>query len=135
MPPKWQQQSLSPPLAPPRRPPAPSTKPQTDNKMNVERLTAISKQESIEIDMSQFDIDSWRPPPPPSLISQPINLPFEKVIVEPEVPVRSYTIALLQQYTNSFSQDNLIGRGMLGSVYRAQLPNGKVWNLCIITIF
>ncbi|XP_076949126.1 protein STRUBBELIG-RECEPTOR FAMILY 3-like [Bidens hawaiensis] len=127
VPPKEQQQPLSPPLAPPRRPPAPSIKPQTDNKMNVERLTAISKQDSMEIDMSQFDIDSWRPPPPPPpLTSQPINLPFEKVIVEPKVSVRSYTIALLQQDTNSFSQDNFIGRGMLGSVHRAQLPNGKL---------
>ncbi|KAJ9550107.1 hypothetical protein OSB04_014152 [Centaurea solstitialis] len=83
------------------------------------------------------------PPPPPLPPSQPIPLPFDKVIVEPIVPVevprpstkplgprtsvRSYTIAALQQYTNSFSQDNLIGVGMLGSVYRAQLPNGKLF--------
>ncbi|MFS7996492.1 putative protein kinase RLK-Pelle-LRR-V family [Helianthus anomalus] len=98
----------------------------------------------MEIDMSRFDIDSLQPPPPPSppapqSTSQPIHLPFEKVIVEPTIPVeavskpllphmsvRSYTIASLQQYTNSFSQDNYIGRGMLGSVYRAQLPNGKL---------
>ncbi|KAJ0695288.1 putative protein kinase RLK-Pelle-LRR-V family [Helianthus annuus] len=82
------------------------------------------------------------PPPPPVAIPQQINLPYEKVIVEPIVPVeaagpstkpvlprthvRSYTIASLQQYTNSFSQDHLIGNGMLGSVYRAQLPDGKL---------
>ncbi|KAI7744222.1 hypothetical protein M8C21_021864, partial [Ambrosia artemisiifolia] len=128
--PKEQQQTLSPPLAPL----GPSPKPQTDNKMNVQRLSAISKQDN-----------SLRPPPPPPLptaplpTSQAIHLPFEKVTVDPIITaeaaptpllrhtfVRSYTIASLQQYTNSFSQDNYIGRGMLGSVYRAQLPNGKL---------
>ncbi|KAJ0434518.1 putative non-specific protein-tyrosine kinase RLK-Pelle-LRR-V family [Helianthus annuus] len=144
VPPKSQQQPLSPPLAPSRRPPGPRLGPHTDKQTNVQRLSAISKQDSMEIDMSRFDIDSLRPPPPPPppaplSTSQPIHLPFEKVIVEPAIPVeaaakpllphmsvRSYTIASLQQYTNSFSQDNYIGRGMLGSVYRAQLPNGKL---------
>ncbi|KAL3643406.1 hypothetical protein CASFOL_014221 [Castilleja foliolosa] len=39
---------------------------------------------------------------------------------------KMFTIASLQQCTNSFSQENLIGRGTLGMVYRAQLPDGKV---------
>lgn len=39
---------------------------------------------------------------------------------------KSFSIASLQQYTNSFSQENLIGRGVLGPVYKAQIPNGKV---------
>ncbi|KAI3818927.1 hypothetical protein L1987_12748 [Smallanthus sonchifolius] len=144
VPPKEQQHVPSPPLAPPRRKPGPRLKPQTDKGMNVQRLAAISKQDSMEIDMSRFDIDSLRPPPPPPPLqplptSQPTDLTFENVIVEPIIhvkvapkpllpraSVRSYTIASLQQYTNSFSQDNLIGGGMLGSVYRAQLPNGKL---------
>lgn len=37
-----------------------------------------------------------------------------------------FTIASLQQYTNSFSPESLIGEGKIGSVYRAQLPDGKV---------
>lgn len=37
-----------------------------------------------------------------------------------------FSIGTLQQYTNSFSQENLIGKGSLGTVYSAQLPNGKV---------
>ncbi|KAH7568970.1 hypothetical protein JRO89_XS06G0082500 [Xanthoceras sorbifolium] len=77
-------------------------------------------------------------PPPP--------LPFplvEKVMVKPLAPaqvatkshpsmhlnsssVSVFTIASLQQYTNSFSEDNFIGQGMLGSVYRAELPDGKL---------
>ncbi|KAI4372305.1 hypothetical protein MLD38_010551 [Melastoma candidum] len=65
--------------------------------------------------------------------------PFDKVVVE-VVPVKngsvkgvklpvtatSYTVATLQTATNSFSQDNLIGEGSLGRVYRAEFPNGKV---------
>ncbi|GFP98269.1 protein strubbelig-receptor family 1 [Phtheirospermum japonicum] len=39
---------------------------------------------------------------------------------------KMFTIASLQQCTNSFSQENFIGKGTLGSVYRAQLPDGKV---------
>ncbi|KAK9089398.1 hypothetical protein Scep_028480 [Stephania cephalantha] len=81
-----------------------------------------------------------RPPPPPPPPPPPH---VEKVIVEPisasgastaqssakalnlPTSMRSFTIASLQQYTNSFSQENFIGGGMLGSVYRAELPDGK----------
>nr|GEY79069.1 leucine-rich repeat protein kinase family protein [Tanacetum cinerariifolium] len=36
-----------------------------------------------------------------------------------------FSIASLQEYTDSFSQENLVGSGMLATVYRAELPNGK----------
>lgn len=38
----------------------------------------------------------------------------------------SYTVAALQTATNSFSQDNIIGEGSLGRVYKAEFPGGKV---------
>ncbi|KAH9301682.1 hypothetical protein KI387_013265, partial [Taxus chinensis] len=38
----------------------------------------------------------------------------------------SYSIADLQLATNSFNQENLIGEGALGRVYRAEIPNGKI---------
>lgn len=44
----------------------------------------------------------------------------------PTTSVRAYSIAVLQQYTNSFSQENLVGSGTLGNVYRAELPDGRV---------
>lgn len=119
--------------------------------VNVDRMSDVPKAEHHEIDMAGFDYDSMLPPPPPPppspppLLSPPAPppVPFEDVTVNPIVPaesipvnpssrplppttVRSYSIASLQQYTNSFSQDNLIGGGMLGNVYTAQLPNGKV---------
>lgn len=38
----------------------------------------------------------------------------------------AYSIADLQMATNSFSQENLIGEGALGRVYKAEFPNGKI---------
>lgn len=39
----------------------------------------------------------------------------------------TYSIADLQMATNSFSQENLIGEGALGRVYKADFPNGKIY--------
>ncbi|XAR55470.1 Non-specific serine/threonine protein kinase [Bertholletia excelsa] len=125
-------------------------KARNEPEVNVRRMSALPKQDNHEIDMSRFDIDSLEPPlppppPPPSTPPPPLPPQFQEVIVEPIIPaaattdtpssrspspkisVKSYTIASLQQYTNSFSQENLIGEGMLGSVYRAELPDGKVF--------
>ncbi|XP_019418905.1 PREDICTED: protein STRUBBELIG-RECEPTOR FAMILY 3-like isoform X2 [Lupinus angustifolius] len=74
-------------------------------------------------------LPSLQPPPSP-----PTNIPAE-VIFNPPIPskateghgsIMAYTVALLQQYTNSFSQENYIGEGTLGPVYRAELPDGKL---------
>lgn len=66
-------------------------------------------------------------------------LPSEKIITDPmkgksgsvkrvKSPVTSatYTVATLQIATNSFSQENLVGEGSLGRVYRGEFPNGKI---------
>ncbi|XP_065873126.1 protein STRUBBELIG-RECEPTOR FAMILY 3-like isoform X2 [Euphorbia lathyris] len=117
-------------------------------------MPRIPKRDDYGIDMRRldsFDMTAPPPPPPPPPLPPPSSTPpppplstVEKVIVTPIVPAeasyqrpppkaqnqlvsaRSFTIASLQQYTNSFSQDNLIGGGMLGNVYRAELPNGKL---------
>eukprot|EP00256_Glycine_max_P066362 XP_025980957.1 protein STRUBBELIG-RECEPTOR FAMILY 3 isoform X3 [Glycine max] len=113
--------------------------PQGEQEKDEQRMETIPKLLEHEIDMSSLDVFSMPSPPPP-----PPPLPVERVIVEPTLfhkeaninppkksPVpptfaKTFTIASLQQYTNSFSQDNLIGLGMLGSVYRAELPDGKI---------
>ncbi|KAH7675838.1 Non-specific serine/threonine protein kinase protein [Dioscorea alata] len=41
-------------------------------------------------------------------------------------PVTSFSVASLQQYTNSFDEDNLIRDGTWGKVYLAELSNGKL---------
>ncbi|KAK1422575.1 hypothetical protein QVD17_17858 [Tagetes erecta] len=46
--------------------------------------------------------------------------------VKSPITTSSYTVATLQTATNSFSQDNIIGEGSLGRVYKAEFPNGKM---------
>lgn len=66
-------------------------------------------------------------------------LPAEKLVVDrlmvkngsmkrvkSPITATSYTVASLQSATNSFSQENIIGEGSLGRVYKAEFPNGKV---------
>uniref|UniRef100_A0A803N1L5 Protein kinase domain-containing protein n=1 Tax=Chenopodium quinoa TaxID=63459 RepID=A0A803N1L5_CHEQI len=90
----------------------------------VRTTAAIAKQRSEEGLYSQRSTV-------PRLIVKPIT-PTGSVAAKtssrplPMTSVKSFTIASLQQYTNSFSQDNLLGNGMLGTVYRAELPNGKL---------
>lgn len=40
--------------------------------------------------------------------------------------VKAYNVAELQLATNSFSEDNLLGQGSLGSVYKAEFPDSQV---------
>ncbi|KAG6638332.1 hypothetical protein I3843_10G027200 [Carya illinoinensis] len=44
------------------------------------------------------------------------------------LPARTklYTLAELQSATNSFSEENLLGEGSLGSVFRAEFPDGQI---------
>ncbi|KAI3741019.1 hypothetical protein L1987_58683 [Smallanthus sonchifolius] len=46
--------------------------------------------------------------------------------VKSPITTSSYTVATLQTATNSFSQDNIIGEGSLGRVYKADFSNGKM---------
>lgn len=96
---------------------------------------AMSK-DAHSIDMTRTAVSSMstQPAPPPRHFSN------ENITLKPIMPtvvtkthkstipssVKSFTIVSLQQYTNSFSQENLIGEGMIGSVYKAELPDGKV---------
>uniref|UniRef100_A0A9I9CRH1 Protein kinase domain-containing protein n=1 Tax=Cucumis melo TaxID=3656 RepID=A0A9I9CRH1_CUCME len=91
----------------------------------------------MEKESSSISIDDFPPPPPPPpfplLSTQEIAKPIVAAEVPSKVPrklktssLKVFTIASLQQYTNSFSEDNLLGRGMLGSVYSAELPSGRL---------
>ncbi|KVH89574.1 Protein kinase, catalytic domain-containing protein [Cynara cardunculus var. scolymus] len=104
---------------------------------SAEKLETVSKsKEDHRIDMAKVDASSF--PTPPALPLQPS--PRERVIVKPlAVPpanqrptsrknvnsARFFSIASLQEYTDSFSQENLVGSGMLATVYKAELPSGK----------
>lgn len=54
------------------------------------------------------------------------GLPGSVKRVKSPITATSYTVATLQTATNSFSQENLIGEGSLGRVYKGDFPNGKV---------
>lgn len=87
-------------------------------------------------DSDLFPVSLPPPPPPPPLP------PIERVIANPIVPpekryspppktssstsATSFSIASLQQYTNSFREENVIRESRLGKVYLAELPDGKL---------
>ncbi|KAL4563005.1 hypothetical protein LXL04_027036 [Taraxacum kok-saghyz] len=60
-----------------------------------------------------------------SLFERGKNGSMKRVKSSP-ITTSSYTVATLQTATNSFSQDNIIGEGSLGRVYKADFPNGKM---------
>lgn len=97
--------------------------------------TASKSNEDHVIDMTKVNASSF-----PTRALPPQPSPHERVVVKPiaDPPITSrrtlrtvnsakfFSIASLQEYTNSFSQDNLVGNGMLSTIYKAELPNGKL---------
>ncbi|KAI5570551.1 hypothetical protein BDE02_11G037200 [Populus trichocarpa] len=115
-------------------------KAQGEQDIDLKRMAAYSKQKMDHgINMTSMDANFMPlqplPPPPPSLpignvIANPIgHAAHEKShstgTLSSHFP-RIFTIATLQQYSNSFSEENFVGEGTLGSVYRAELPSGKL---------
>lgn len=112
---------------------------------NWKTMNAIARHKmDHNIDMTACGVNNMpllpSPPLPPVLPHPSVDEAMVKPSVPAEIAIRSrpskspssqiplkfLSVALLQQYTNSFSQENLIGEGILGSVYRAELPDGKV---------
>ncbi|XP_022715945.1 protein STRUBBELIG-RECEPTOR FAMILY 3-like isoform X3 [Durio zibethinus] len=83
---------------------------------------------------------SLRPPLPPPLFPSVEEVNISPIILAEvngggrssrgqdscSLTVSAFTIASLQQYTNSFAEENFIGEGMLGGVYMAEFPDGKL---------
>lgn len=42
------------------------------------------------------------------------------------VKTKTYTVTELESATNKYSEENLLGEGSLGSVYKAEFPDGQV---------
>ncbi|VAH44747.1 unnamed protein product [Triticum turgidum subsp. durum] len=105
------------------------------------------KQKEHVIDMGKSD----------DFVEEPLRLPqsvaprTEKVTVSPSVrtkkgrvpslgkidlrtTVKSFSVASLQQYTNSFSEENLIRDSRFGKVYLAELPDGEILEVLKIDI-
>ncbi|XAR65688.1 Non-specific serine/threonine protein kinase [Bertholletia excelsa] len=80
----------------------------------VSKDKVITKMQEQRIKMNATVAD-LRPPP------------MEVLMVDRSpITATSYTVASLQTATNSFSQENLVGEGSLGRVYRGEFPNGKI---------
>ncbi|XXG59764.1 hypothetical protein AAC387_Pa04g1789 [Persea americana] len=99
-------------------------KPMKESQIDTVGMEKVSQKpsEQREMDMARMGVIAPTPP-------------AEKVTVNAIVPAElprdlslptSFTVGSLQQYTNSFAPENLIGVGMLGSVFRAELPDGQL---------
>ncbi|GJX47494.1 hypothetical protein Tco_0272684 [Tanacetum coccineum] len=110
--------------------------------MKSEKIEMVSNKsknkEDHVIDITKVNASSFQTP-----ILPPQPSPLKRVVVKPlvgppttsrrtlrKVNSKFFSIASLQEYTDSFSQENLVGSGMLATVYKAELPNGKDWELC-----
>ncbi|KAL3373034.1 hypothetical protein AABB24_005174 [Solanum stoloniferum] len=71
-------------------------------------------------------ISSWQLPPAPTMTIKMSNRrSFSKKCKIP-ICAKLYAVADLQLATSNFSPNNLLGEGTLGSVYRADFPDGQV---------
>lgn len=66
------------------------------------------------------------------------DLPVKPIVVPPKkvnvtIKTKSYSVADLQIATDSFNAENLIGEGTFGRVYRAQLADGQVCCLFLVS--
>ncbi|KAK8952788.1 Protein STRUBBELIG-RECEPTOR FAMILY 1 [Platanthera guangdongensis] len=118
-----------------------SVEPNQEHKIDL-TVTApkedLEKQKKLDIDRIDSGILTMPPPPPPpppprvgKIIANPID-PEKCTGTHPHVAsnapsgVTSYSVASLQQYTNSFQEENLIKDGRLGKVYLGECANGKL---------
>lgn len=97
------------------------------------------KQKEHESDMKKTDA-IVRPSLTEQITVEPI-VPPKKIPstttqnLEPLSPLSSFSVASLQQYTNSFMEDNLISKDKMSKVYLAELPDGKVRSGSLVTTF
>ncbi|KAG0483877.1 hypothetical protein HPP92_011961 [Vanilla planifolia] len=125
-----------------------SVEPKQENEINMTRGAAKVDSETKKFEFDRIDSGILLMPPPPPPSSSPPSPPppappVERVIVNHVVPpertsstpsvtistlsrIASYSIASLQQYTESFREENIIAEGRLGKVYFGEQPDGKL---------
>ncbi|MCO5583140.1 hypothetical protein L7F22_037048 [Adiantum nelumboides] len=110
--------------------------------------------DALDEEKQQVAAAATPPPPPPkvgkeSSEQRPLSSPTDGASLKPpllavaagekpsgkKIPTKrakspiaasAFSVADLQVATNSFSQENLVGEGALGRVYKAELPDGKL---------
>ncbi|KAJ1291463.1 hypothetical protein BS78_02G317100 [Paspalum vaginatum] len=110
------------------------------------KVTMKQKEHVIDMEKADTSVEKQLHP------MEPIAPRTEKVIVNPSVrtrkrrvpsvgkvelttTVKSFSIASLQQYTNSFSEENFIRDSRFGKVYLAELPDGELLEVLKIDAF
>ncbi|CAL5410604.1 unnamed protein product [Camellia sinensis] len=92
--------------------------------VSTDKVTTEMQEQRMKSTATVADL---RPPPTEKLMVDRLQGKNGSVKrVKSPVTATAYTVASLQTATNSFSQENLIGEGSLGRVYRGEFPNGKV---------
>jgi hypothetical protein len=92
----------------------------------------VSPQEKIRKDASLMKTQELKAPPSFKISGEngptrpPPSRPPPARSTKAVVPAISYSVADLQAATNSFAQENLIGEGSLGRVYRGEFTDGQV---------
>eukprot|EP01018_Ginkgo_biloba_P026827 Gb_28995 [translate_table: standard] len=93
-------------------------------------FTAKASKESSELKIRPSPPEITLKPPPSerhkSTGDKGFGSMFASKRTKSPITATEYSIADLQMATSSFSQDNLIGEGAVGRVYRADFPNGKI---------
>ncbi|XP_021854200.1 protein STRUBBELIG-RECEPTOR FAMILY 8 isoform X2 [Spinacia oleracea] len=97
-------------------------------RMSVRGVSNGSEKEMQEQRVtSTAAVADLKPPPAESLLVEKMHGKNGSVRrVKSPITATSYTVAALQTATNSFSQENIVGEGSLGRVYRAEFSNSKV---------
>ncbi|RWR90731.1 protein STRUBBELIG-RECEPTOR FAMILY 3 isoform X1 [Cinnamomum micranthum f. kanehirae] len=99
-------------------------KPMKESQIDTVRTENVSQKPSEQLEMDMARVGVIAPTPPAEKVTVNAIVPAE-LPRDLSLPT-SFTVGSLQQYTNSFASENLIGVGMLGSVYRAELPDGQL---------
>ncbi|KAJ4849659.1 hypothetical protein Tsubulata_019854 [Turnera subulata] len=100
--------------------------PRRDYEVDPKRMAAYSipnPDRKNEMPGANVNSSLVQPPPPPSGKVLSKN---QSAKCQSSCSTRVFTIATLQQHTNSFAEENFVGEGTLGSVYKAELPDGNL---------
>ncbi|PSR98387.1 Protein STRUBBELIG-RECEPTOR FAMILY 8 like [Actinidia chinensis var. chinensis] len=92
--------------------------------VTTDKVNTVMQEQRMKSTATVADL---RPLPAEKLMADRIPVKNGSVKrVKSPITATSYTVASLQTATNSFCQENRIGEGSLGRVYRGEFPNGKI---------
>ncbi|XP_057471203.1 protein STRUBBELIG-RECEPTOR FAMILY 8-like isoform X2 [Actinidia eriantha] len=104
--------------------PAAARTPAGNLPVTTDKVNTVMQEQRMKSTATVADL---RPLPAEKLMADRIPVKNGSVKrVKSPITATSYTVASLQTATNSFCQENRIGEGSLGRVYRGEFPNGKI---------